>query len=108
MRRKPVVRPEDVERASRDPRFLAASASGEPHPEWRSRGLCLTCDPDVFFPAAVEDPGAAVAICRRCPVAATCLATALDAGDVDGVWGATTQDERRPMRQLWLRARANA
>jgi hypothetical protein len=35
-------------------------------------------------------------------VQAPCLAAALDSGECDGVWGATTPDERRAMRSVWV------
>ena len=39
-------------------------------------------------------------ICRACPAQTQCLAWALDHGVTDGVWGATTADERRAIRRL--------
>jgi len=36
-------------------------------------------------------------VCRRCPATAACLSRALELG-ADGVWGATTEAERRRMR----------
>ncbi len=88
----------------RDPRFREALASRERNGGWRSAGLCLRHDPELFFPNTAEDPSPAVAICRMCPVAAPCLAAALDAGECDGVWGGTTPEERRRMRQVWVTA----
>ena len=86
----------------RDPRFREAVAARDSSTGWRSAGLCLRHDPELFFPNAAEDPAPALAICRSCPVAGPCLAAALDAGECDGVWGATTPEERRRMRQVWL------
>jgi WhiB family transcriptional regulator, redox-sensing transcriptional regulator len=40
-------------------------------------------------------------LCRTCPVQGSCLAWALDAGDLHGVWGATTARERRAMAVVW-------
>lgn len=85
----------------RDPRFRAAMAARAPSPGWRSAGLCLRHDPELFFPNAAEDPAPALTICRSCPVAGPCLAAALEAGECDGVWGGTTPEERRRMRQVW-------
>ena len=39
-------------------------------------------------------------ICRGCPAQAPCLAWALDHGITDGVWGGTTEDQRRAIRSL--------
>ncbi|HEY0560688.1 MAG TPA: WhiB family transcriptional regulator [Frankiaceae bacterium] len=65
------------------------------------RGRCLHLDPDLFFPQTGVDAAPALSVCRGCPVRDTCLAVALDRGEVDGVWGATTHDERRRMRLAW-------
>lgn len=93
--------PDAVRRARRDPRFRAAVASRIPEAEWRSRGECLRHDPELFFPNAAEDPGDALKICGTCTVLGPCLAAALDSGECDGVWGATTPEERRSMRAAW-------
>ncbi|HVB26442.1 MAG TPA: WhiB family transcriptional regulator [Mycobacteriales bacterium] len=74
-------------------------------PSWRTDGLCLRQDPELFFPNSAEDPAPALAVCARCPVRAPCLAAALDSGEPDGVWGGTTPEERRPMRTVWLTPR---
>jgi hypothetical protein len=43
----------------------------------------------------------ALALCNACPVQAACLRTALEAGDCEGVWGATIPRERRAMLVAW-------
>lgn len=45
-------------------------------------------------------------VCLGCSVAGPCLASALDGGELDGVWGGTTPQERRVMRQVWRPASA--
>lgn len=70
---------------------------------WRLRAACRDLDPDVFFPigtggmSLVQIAGAK-AVCGRCPVAQQCLDWAVNAGRVDGIWGGTTENERRAMR----------
>ncbi len=96
--------PDTGRRVRRDPRFRAALDHRIPEPQWRSRGECLRHDPEIFFPNAAEDPAEALRICGDCTVLGPCLAAALDSGECDGVWGATTPDERRPMRALWPNA----
>jgi WhiB family redox-sensing transcriptional regulator len=93
--------PEAVRRVRRDPRFRAALDHRIPEAEWRSRGECLRHDPELFFPNAAEDPVEALKVCATCEVAGACLAAALDSGECDGVWGATTPEERRAMRAAW-------
>src|SRR5579859_3391524 len=96
------LHPDAARRARRDPRFREAVVHRVPEPQWRSRGECLRHDPELFFPNAAEDPTPAIQICRGCPVLGPCLAAALDSGECDGVWGATTPEDRRPMRDVWF------
>jgi WhiB family redox-sensing transcriptional regulator len=75
--------------------------------DWRDHAACRDMDPDLFFPmgtsgASLLQIDQAKQICRTCPVHGPCLRWALDSGDA-GVWGGTTEDERRNHRQL-LRA----
>lgn len=71
------------------------------HPEWMKRAACLHEDPALFFPRAGMWPTEAREICAGCPVRETCLEYALSfSGNHDhGVWGGTTERERRRMRQ---------
>jgi WhiB family transcriptional regulator, redox-sensing transcriptional regulator len=72
--------------------------------EWWSRAACMTADADLFFPmspsgAAIKQVARAKAICARCPIQRACLDYALDAGSIHGVWGGTTEADRRRLRQ---------
>jgi WhiB family redox-sensing transcriptional regulator len=72
---------------------------------WRDDAACRDADPELFFPIGTAGPalreiGEAKRICRCCPVQTRCLAWALDHGIPDGVWGGTTEDERRAIRTL--------
>jgi WhiB family transcriptional regulator, redox-sensing transcriptional regulator len=85
-------------------RHAAASAT------WMSRGACRDEDPELFFPVAAQGSAlsqisAARAVCRRCAVVATCLAYALQTSQA-GIWGGTTQEERRAMRERHRRSAA--
>lgn len=80
--------------------------------DWRVRGLCLSEDPDLFFPigrGSLDSGPVAIqtdeakAVCRQCPVAKQCLQWAVDAGPVEGIWGGTTEGERRAMRRREIR-----
>jgi WhiB family transcriptional regulator, redox-sensing transcriptional regulator len=63
--------------------------------DWRAQGACRREDPELFFPVAHR----ARAICRRCPVRAECLSFALETVQDHGVWGGTSEDERRALRR---------
>ncbi|WP_019872897.1 WhiB family transcriptional regulator [Sporichthya polymorpha] len=70
--------------------------------EWRSAAACAGSDPEIFFPIgtigpSLRDVARAVAICRSCPVSARCLDWALRSGQEFGVWGGTTEEDRRPL-----------
>jgi WhiB family redox-sensing transcriptional regulator len=72
---------------------------------WRDDAACRDADPDLFFPIGTAGPalrqiGEAKRICRTCSAQAQCLSWALDNGVTDGVWGGTTEDERRAIRSL--------
>ena len=79
--------------------------------DWRDDAACRDVDPDLFFPlgtsgASLLQIDEAKQICRTCPVCVPFLRWALDTGDA-GVWGGTTEDERRVHRQLRAPARAS-
>jgi WhiB family redox-sensing transcriptional regulator len=70
---------------------------------WRDHAACRHLDPDLFFPVSTSDASlpqieTARRVCERCPVLTACLRWALDAGQVSGIWGGTTEEQRRAMR----------
>jgi WhiB family redox-sensing transcriptional regulator len=70
--------------------------------DWRNYAACHDVDPDLFFPlgtsgASLPQIEEAKQICRTCPACGPCLRWALDHGDA-GVWGGTTEEERRARR----------
>lgn len=65
-------------------------------PDWHGDALCRE-HPDVsFFPERGEDPRAARAVCADCLVAADCLAAGM--AERHGMWGGTSERERRRLR----------
>ncbi|NDB17969.1 MAG: WhiB family transcriptional regulator [Actinobacteria bacterium] len=72
--------------------------------EWRHDAACRDSDPELFFPIGNTGPALiqieqAKQVCRTCPVISECLQWALDSGQEAGVWGGTSEDERRLMRR---------
>lgn len=70
---------------------------------WRDAAACSQADPELFFPVgttgpAVQQTDQAKRICRSCPARSSCLEWALDHGVSAGVWGGTTEEERRALR----------
>jgi WhiB family redox-sensing transcriptional regulator len=77
---------------------------------WRDDGACRQEDPELFFPIGTTGAAAvqiekAQAVCRRCPVTQTCLSWALETGQDAGVWGGSTEEERRSLRRRNARQR---
>jgi WhiB family transcriptional regulator, redox-sensing transcriptional regulator len=62
---------------------------------WRERGACKGLDPQIFYPETDEDADAAKRVCSQCHVQTACLEYALQSREREGVWGATTERERR-------------
>ncbi|WP_031016800.1 WhiB family transcriptional regulator [Streptomyces sp. NRRL S-1314] len=71
---------------------------------WRHGAACRTEDPELFFPIGTSGPSLlqteqAKAVCRRCPVRKQCLEWALETGQSIGVWGGTSETERRALKR---------
>jgi len=92
--------------------------------DWQLRADCRHANRDLFFSREGEGHGArlrrehsAKKFCKPCPVRRQCLEHALTTGEPFGVWGGTTELERRAgtARSPWepsarpaLRVRAHA
>jgi len=78
--------------------------------DWRSSASCRDTDPDLFFPVGTTGPAvdqieSAKAVCAQCLAKEPCLQFALMTNQDSGVWGGTSEDERRRIRRVWLRDR---
>ncbi|HEY2077020.1 MAG TPA: WhiB family transcriptional regulator [Streptosporangiaceae bacterium] len=67
---------------------------------WWEQAACRSADPDLFFPvsaarAGLSDVASAKAVCASCAIRRRCLEYALDTRQEHGVWGGTSEDERR-------------
>jgi WhiB family redox-sensing transcriptional regulator len=72
--------------------------------DWWTQAACLSADPELFFPISSAGPAraqvdAAKAICGGCQVQSECLSFALATGQLHGVWGGMSADERQGLRQ---------
>ncbi len=76
-----------------DVRDLPKQVSPPDH--WQERAACYGLDPEVFFPTTEEEAGLALSYCAICPVQEMCLAWAVQNGERYGVWGGTTEQQRR-------------
>jgi WhiB family transcriptional regulator, redox-sensing transcriptional regulator len=62
---------------------------------WMGEGLCRDHTPGTFFPSDGTGVERARKICADCPVKAPCLDYALEHRIDHGVWGGTSERERR-------------
>jgi WhiB family redox-sensing transcriptional regulator len=72
--------------------------------DWQLRAACRGLPSDVFFhpdrergPVRSRRTQIAKSICAACPVAAACLAHALEVREPYGVWGGLSEDEREEL-----------
>jgi WhiB family redox-sensing transcriptional regulator len=74
--------------------------------DWKTRAACAGYPSTIFFPDGDSpDTHKALSICGECPVTEDCLEYALATNQVSGIWGGTTEEERRSLRRKWLSAR---
>ncbi len=91
-------------------RSLTLSAAPD---DWRDDSACRDTDPDLFFPVGTTGPAidqieSAKAVCDQCEAKAPCLEFALTTNQDSGIWGGTSEEERRKLRRQWLAARRRA
>lgn len=71
---------------------------------WRAHAACSNEDPELFFPIGTGAPALlqteeAKAVCGHCRVREDCLRWALETGQSVGVWGGTSETERRTLKR---------
>ena len=71
---------------------------------WRRHAICRDTDPDLFFPVgttgyALVQIDRAKQVCTECPVRVECLDYALETNQDSGIWGGTSEEERRTLRR---------
>lgn len=81
-------------------------------PSWRDAALCRDAAPELFFPIGTTGPAIseieeAKRVCAVCPVQPQCLEFALRTRQEFGIWGGTTEEERRLLLKV-IRAKAKA
>ena len=75
--------------------------------DWRDKAACLTADPELFFPVgttgyALLQIARAKEVCSQCPVHRDCLDYALETNQDSGIWGGTSEEERRVLRRQYV------
>ena len=99
-----------VDSVRRDERLETASPSADvvlpPAPmlfdpdiaEWALQGICAGVDPEIFFPEKGGNTRDAKRVCTGCPVRRQCLEYALSHNERFGIWGGTSERERRRLQ----------
>jgi WhiB family redox-sensing transcriptional regulator len=84
--------------------FATNIALGNADYTWRKNALCKDTDPELFFPVgntgqALMQITEAKKVCQECTVQRECLEFALETNQDCGIWGGTSEDERRQIRR---------
>ena len=84
--------------------LASALALGAADYTWRDDAICRDTDPDLFFPIgttgqALLQIDRAKQVCDECPVKTKCLEFALETNQDSGIWGGTSEEERRDIRR---------
>ena len=62
---------------------------------WQDFAHCNQADPEAFFPEKGGSTKQAKSVCKRCPVTDDCLQYALKYRERYGIWGGTSEEQRR-------------
>jgi len=65
---------------------------------WQDHAACRGLDTELFFPLRGELAATALATCRKCPVQSECREHALSFAERFGIWGGTSERQRRQLR----------
>lgn len=76
---------------------LLGEVDGGERPEWQDLALCAQTDPEAFFPEKGGSTREAKRTCQRCDVQAECLEYALAHREQFGIWGGTSERDRRAL-----------
>lgn len=86
----------------------SAGLFDDPDLDFMRNGLCAQTDPEEFFPEQGGSSKTAKSICARCDVRPDCLAYALATDQRHGIWGGTSERERRTLTRSWRRTEVAA
>jgi WhiB family transcriptional regulator, redox-sensing transcriptional regulator len=67
--------------------------------DWQTQARCSEVDPEIFFPERGGSSKAARSVCAQCDVRMECLEYALNNKEQFGIWGGTSERERRRLRK---------
>lgn len=76
--------------------------------DWQVNAACNDVEPEIFFPERGGSSKAARAVCNECSVRDQCLEYALNNKEQFGIWGGTSERERRRLRRERARRKLRA
>lgn len=87
--------------------LAAGVALADANYHWRSHAACRDTDPDLFFPVGTTGPALvqiaqAKSVCSECEARVDCLEFAITTNQDTGIWGGTSEEERRKLRRAWV------
>lgn len=105
-----VTTPEFAEFEQIAQRLAKRPVDPDPDLSWRKDASCRDTSPELFFPIgttgqAIDQIDAARMVCMGCPSRVSCLEFALTTNQDSGVWGATSEEDRRHLRRTYLAKR---
>ena len=62
---------------------------------WMEDALCAQTDPDIFYPEKGGSTAPATSVCNNCSVRAQCLEYAVSNDIRHGIWGGTSDNDRK-------------
>lgn len=64
---------------------------------WMEDALCAQTDPDIFYPEKGGSTAPATSVCNNCMVRDECLEYAVSNDIRHGIWGGTSDNDRKRM-----------
>lgn len=74
---------------------------------WMAEALCAQTDPDIFYPEKGGSTAPATSICNNCSVRAECLEYAVSNDIRHGIWGGTSDNDRKRIARQRKAARGS-
>lgn len=85
--------------------YTAAILANPLDTSWQEQAICLSTEPNFFFQKYPEE---AIEFCQDCPVKQECLDYAVMNSIEHGVWGGTSERERRRIKRELITIIPNA
>ncbi len=76
---------------------LGYGTTGQADLSWMEDALCAQTDPDIFYPEKGGSTAPATSVCNGCSVRSECLEYAVTNDIRHGIWGGTSDNDRKRM-----------